>query len=810
MLEQTEAQPVRRWRAFTLFAGVILPSLSITVETTTHICAEQFFDPIPTLWHVLLVLFVPLSNLQVWLAVSKGRTERGVLLGFANIAAIGISLFYTIVYIPLLPLAAIALLLGGLGLLPMAPIFSLASTIIMRKQLKRIAPGTFALRIGGLVTGLALTCLLIVLIELPASLTRMGLQMAASESAERRAEGLRWLRVMGDRDYMLRACYGQSGYATDLVGYLFSLGDPVRPEEAREIYYRVTGETFNTSVPPERVGSRLVAQDSLDFDPDQGGTVIAGKVKGLTLAASRIDGSADADAGVGYLEWTLVFRNDSAMQQEARAQVLLPPGAVVSRLTLWIDGQEREAAFAGRSQARQAYQRVVSRRRDPVLVTTAGRDRIMVQCFPVQPQGGEMKLRMGITVPLVLEDGEHGRLLLPHILDRNFRIPDSLNHAVWVEARGALQSESPGLKPEQPAENLYGLRGTLTDSELLKPSSSIRLSRNSSITEAWTRNPFKPETEMVRQVILEKESRSPSSLVLVMDTSGPMEDWSSETSAAVRTLPPNLELKLLLAGGNGLYDEGAAQQIITGSPTDIARQIENLSFGGGADNVPALAKAWDIAAASPGGVIVWVHGPQLLQIQPAEDLRQRWERRPEGPTLYAVQTSNGPDRVEERLDGIGSVRAVVRAHGLQSDLEKLFAQLTGRGPRQLELIRSNENLSLPPDAANVKETSAHLARLWANDEVSRLMATRNEKDLEEATRLAVEYQLVTPVSGAVVLETKEQYAQAGLQPVEPGTVPTIPEPEMVMLIAVLAIMLLWMLTRRKGRLRMSRAGAWDE
>lgn len=806
LFEQAEARPRRRWGAFTLFAGVILPSLSIALETTTHICAENFFDPIPTLWHVLLVVFVPLSNLQVWLAIRKGRTERATLLGFANIMAIGISLFYTIVYIPLLPLAAITLLFGGLGLLPMAPMFSLVSTIILRRQLTGVAPVSFALRVGGLATGLALTFLLIAVIELPSSLTRIGLQMAASESAERSAKGLRLLRAVGNRDYMLRACYGRSGLATDLVGYLFSLEDPVQPDEARKIYYRVTGETFNTSIPPERAGGRLVAQDSIDFDPDQGGTVIAGKVKGLSLAASRIDGSTDADAGVGYLEWTLIFKNDSAVQQEARAQVRLPPGAVVSRLTLWIDGQEREAAFAGRSQARQAYQQVVSRRRDPVLVTTSGRDRIMMQCFPVPPQGGEMKVRVGITVPLVPEDGAHGRLVLPHILDRNFRIPDSLTHAVWVEAKGALESESAGLKPEQPSQNLYGLRGTLSDPELLKPASSIRLSRNSGITEAWTRNSLKEEAEIVRQLIREKESQPPSSLLLVMDTSGLMKEWPSEVSRALRTLPPNQEIKLLLAGGNGLYGEGAAQQLITGSPQEIAQQVEGLSFGGGADNVPALVKAWDMAAANPGGVIVWIHSPQLLQIQPVEDLRQRWERRPEGPTLYAVQASNGPDRIEEKLDGVGQVRSVARVRGLQSDLETLFAQLTGRAT-QLELVRSNEKPLQAPEGASVKETSAHLARLWANDEVARLLATGDEKKIEEATLLAIQYQLVTPVSGAVVLETKEQYNQAGLQPVEPGTVPTIPEPEMILLIAVVAAMLLWMLWRQKTLQRLRRSGS---
>jgi hypothetical protein len=43
-----------------------------------------------------------------------------------------------------------------------------------------------------------------------------------------------------------------------------------------------------------------------------------------------------------------------------------------------------------------------------------------------------------------------------------------------------------------------------------------------------------------------------------------------------------------------------------------------------------------------------------------------------------------------------------------------------------------------------------------------------------------------------------------LKPVEPGTVPTIPEPEMVMLIAMVAALLLWLLYRQRF-LRRSRS-----
>lgn len=782
---------------FALFGGVIMPAISIGVEATTHICAEEFFDPIPTLWHLLLVIFVPLANLSAWWAVAKGQTERGTLLGLTNAVSIGIAIFYTIVYLPLLPLAFIALVFAGLGLLPMTPMFALISGLILRRQLRRVVTEqSFPLRTGGLLAGLALTAVAITMVELPVTLTRIGLQMAASESPEERAKGLRWLRTIGDKNYLLRACYGRTGRATDLFGYLFSLRDPVTPDEARAIYYRLTGETFNTIMPPMRIAGRWVPDDFFDFDMDQGGTTIAGKLKGLSLSSSRIDGSTDADAGLSYLEWTLNFKNDSVMQREARSEIQLPPGGFVSRLTLWVNGEEREAAFAGRTHAREAYQQIVTQRRDPVLVTTAGRDRVLVQCFPVPPDGGEMKVRIGITTPLVLEAEGHERLLLPHFRDRNFRIPDNLTHAVWIESKTALQSDSKVLQTEQPSAELHAVRGALQDRELLNRESSVRMFRTNGVTQSWTRNATKGEGEIVQQFIREKQNPARSRVVLVVDTSRVMQESARDISAALRALPNDGEIMMLMADGNGAYEDGGSQKVVRVTPSDLARELDRATFAGGADNVPALAKAWDLAAQSPGNsAIVWVHGPQLLQLRPVEELRQRWERRPDGPVLYAVQTQNGPDRVEEKLDGVFSVESVPRMGHLQSDLEKLFAQLSGRS-KSFEFVRSNEKVQQLPGSSNAKQTSAHLARIWAHDEVRRLITSRDEKSLAAATELAVAYQLVTPVSGAVVLETKQQYDAAGLKPVDPGTVPTIPEPEMFVLIAMVAAFLLWLLYRK--------------
>ena len=124
-------------KAFVLLAGFLLPLLAIGVEMATKICAEIFFDPLPTWGHVFLVWVVPLVNGYILWFVFKGQRPPGAWVLTANASVIGVALFYTIAYAPLTPLAVIAIIYAGLGLLPLAPLFSLISALIMRRWLKR-------------------------------------------------------------------------------------------------------------------------------------------------------------------------------------------------------------------------------------------------------------------------------------------------------------------------------------------------------------------------------------------------------------------------------------------------------------------------------------------------------------------------------------------------------------------------------------------------------------------------------------------------------------------------------------------------
>jgi hypothetical protein len=102
-------------------------------------------------------------------------------------------------------------------------------------------------------------------------------------------------------------------------------------------------------------------------------------------------------------------------------------------------------------------------------------------------------------------------------------------------------------------------------------------------------------------------------------------------------------------------------------------------------------------------------------------------------------------------------------------------------------------------SAPAEVTDRHAARLWGREEIERLRTT--PASLDTAIQLALQLQLVTPVSGAVVLERQEQYDRHGLKPVDAATVPTVPEPATAGLLALGAA---WLAARRR-RAPLSRA-----
>jgi hypothetical protein len=233
--------------------------------------------------------------------------------------------------------------------------------------------------------------------------------------------------------------------------------------------------------------------------------------------------------------------------------------------------------------------------------------------------------------------------------------------------------------------------------------------------------------------------------------------------------------------------------------------LSGVRFAGGTDAAPALAAAWDLAAAAPGGAVLWIHGPQPVLLASPEELRQRVERRSDAPPVYTYAAVAGENRLLAALADLPALEVVPRftPGGEAADLERFLRQLGGTGERIVATRTREAGARATP--ATGGQTSDHLARLWARDRVDALArglpgSPPRPAEREEAMALAGRYRLVTAVSGAVVLQTQAETERAGLEPSDPGQVPTVPEPETWALLALVAVVLIAaVVVRRRAR-----------
>ena len=750
--------------------GVALPVVTILVEVFSGMCANTFFDPIPSYYHLILISFVPFGNLFVILSIRKKKTDRYKIVNFINSCTIGIALFYSIIFLPLLPFGMIGIWFFGLGLLPLSPLISLIIAIILRKKYSRFIP---QIKLPSCWRVIVAICFIFILLDLPKIITCTGIQMAAGKKQSTELNGIKLLRKFGDEKTLLRACYPRGQRVSDVTTLIFNLlFKSVPRKEVRGIYYKVTGTPYNAVKPPEFVGFRGGARiNANEFDFGQGGDIVSARIRDLFLKQSRIDCIVNPESATYYTEWIMEFENDSSRQREARAQLILPPGGVVSRLTLWVDGEEREAAYAGRAKVKKAYKKVVERRRDPVLVTTCGKDRILVQCFPVPPNGGTMKIKVGITAPLALESYTSGLLELPNFTERNFNIDAELKHSVWIESKEKLISAITNFENiiEHPVTNLYALRAKLTEVEFETgfPVIADRLAKPKElIVENFAGN----TNEYILQKIVAKEVVCPEKVVLVIDGSRRMGKNIKYIKTALNKFPKKIELTVLLA----------SDKVIKLKSVD---ELSENDFAGGCDNIPALELAWNIASAKPNSIILWLHATQPFELMNAENLVQNFERRPENPKLYDLQFGIGPNNIAQKLNGLPQIKRLCSFGNPEAELEKLFDLWNGTKKQiyfERKLIPAEKNESVCRDS--------HVARLWANGKVAALAASWSEKNKNKAVEIASDFHLVTPVTGAVVLENTEQYIEAGLEPVSEETSPhVIPEPGIVLVIGLAVI-----------------------
>lgn len=347
---------------------------------------------------------------------------------------------------------------------------------------------------------------------------------------------------------------------------------------------------------------------------------------------------------------------------------------------------------------------------------------------------------------------------------------------------------------EQRKDGVSEWLAALSDDAMQPPQAVLTVQRKGASDLAWTEDMGSYSGYAVRQQPRRIQVQVPERIILVLDGSREMKEALPEVAAALGSLPQATQLAAL-ASLDGVEELLPLGKVDATALQRLAERVRAMEPVGGQDASAALARAWSMVAPEGRTVVVWIHGTHPLEpVKVGKDAT--WWYAPLRPDeVLDVMVGQGPNRMAVELAEYVPFRTVPRLGTLEQDLKALFTRWGGEVTEfhrdRLPMVELNPR----PEAW---KTSSHLARLWARDEVSRLLSAK-EAQFEkraEASELAARYQLVTEVSGAVVLERQSQYDAAGLKPVDPGSVPSVPEPATWMLMGVACLLLIAFRLRR--------------
>lgn len=115
-------------------------------------------------------------------------------------------------------------------------------------------------------------------------------------------------------------------------------------------------------------------------------SLTAGDGTGLRLVALR--GTVVIEDPIAFTELHLSFDNPEDRRREGRFELDLPPGAAISRLAMKIGDRFMEGEIVERRSGQATYESYVHDRPrvDPMLLETAGGDRVAARVFPIEPR----------------------------------------------------------------------------------------------------------------------------------------------------------------------------------------------------------------------------------------------------------------------------------------------------------------------------------------------------------------------------------------------------------------------------------------
>jgi tetratricopeptide (TPR) repeat protein len=508
------------------------------------------------------------------------------------------------------------------------------------------------------------------------------------------------------------------------------------------------------------------------------------------------------------------FFNEQAFQLEGVYSFALPPDAAISRLAMYVEENLMEAGLAERVRARQVYEQIVYRRRDPALMEWMQGNEVKVRIFPL-PGRQEKRILLSYTQPLErLYDDVTMSIPLPRldqpIGELNFRA--RLTECARCEVASTTHPIQTAVDGADLLVTYKGSSVEVTDDLLLtirqpRPRASVSVERadfghymiarikpllasgepTSRARRRWvivddtsaSRSPLEraAQVHIADRMMTELDERDEVALIAFDSTvrrhaGGVFTEVAQIDPAAVHGF-----FERESRDGVGATDLGAAlssaAELLDGS-VEAGYEPHIIYMGDGVVTGGARATG-DLVARIRGkaafvGLAVGARQDRaVLQALAAATGGAAWTLNPGQDLdwavfdLVAALNTGRVTRVSAEIDGGLDGEPVYLSTRQIADGEELvvIARVGDELPRSISLrgLRDGDTWTHRLDLADadVDRGAGYLPRLWARRHIDALLADESADHQKAIVDLAMEQWLLTPHTSLLVLENDEAY-----------------------------------------------------
>ena len=420
---------------------------------------------------------------------------------------------------------------------------------------------------------------------------------------------------------------------------------------------------------------------------------------GVVIEAHRVHVTIDNQVATTRIEQ--IFANHSDRVAEGTYLFPLPRGAAVSELVMWVDGERIEARILEADEARDIYDEIVRRLRDPALLEYVGTSAIQANVFPIQP-GDEVKIEIEYGQLLPVED-HLVHYVYPLRTDHLTRRPvEQLSVDVRVHSKDPISTiyspshavaisreddynfrvgyEDSYVRPEEDFSLYYSLAGDTISVNLLTYRESAREDGFFAL--------------LITPPVSEDESRIiPKDVILVVDQSGSMfgPKWEQARAAAQFVLE-NLnedDRFNVIAFSTGWRVYANRLQPVS-EAQDAADWLDSLEALGGTDIDGALGEALKMAERERPTVILFLTDglPTEGETDTSAILRHIADNAPPNVRLFAFGVGYDVDtflldQLAEKLRGTSAY--VHPEERIDDEVRALYSKISAPVLTDLEL-----------------------------------------------------------------------------------------------------------------------------